>query len=107
MQIVDFSAHILGLDGQPVMRDGKPVTFRAVSQAALIEVQVAADANMPAGQKADYFRIAMLANADRVEMHVDDVSLLKARIEQVMTPLVVGRARELLDPPVSGDDNAA
>lgn len=99
--IVNFDAPIRGLDGNPVMQAGSVITLRIVSQAALIEVQVPEDANMQPGQKADYFRLAMLANGSSVDIGIDDVVMLKSRIEQVMTPLVVGRVRELLDPATS------
>ena len=105
--IIDFSTPILGIHGEPVVVGDRPVLLRTVVQSALIELQVEADANMAPGTKADFFRLAMLANGDRVSISLDDAQTIKNRVDQVMTPLVVGRVREILDPPTEVTVDAA
>lgn len=99
--LVDTNAPILGLDGRPLEVAGDVVTLRTIIQGALLAT-LPEDSKMPGARKAELFRLALAANADSVDWKAEDVALIKDRIGQVSTPLAVGRAYELIDPPASG-----
>ena len=98
---IDMTAPILGLDGSTLDdAQGGKITLRTVVQGALLAV-TQQDQNMDGSRKAKLFTLALAANADAVDWTVEDIALVKERIGLVSTPLAVGRAYELLDPPAT------
>lgn len=101
---IDMTAPILGLDGK-VLDDGAggQVLLRTVVQGALLAT-AQGDQGMDGAKKARMFGLALSANSNSVDWPVEDIALVKDRIGRVSTPLAVGRAYELLDPPADDQD---
>lgn len=91
---IDMTSPILDISGVPV----KDVTLRTIVQTALLTT-TQADVSLPGEKKARMFSLAIEANKDKPNFSVEDLQLIKERVGMVATPLAVGRAFEILDPP--------
>lgn len=90
---IDVTTPILNLDGTPV----KDVTLRTVALRAMMDPQ-RGDDQMSGDGKAKLFHLAMKINAeDQPDLDIAELKLLRDRVDGGMTPLFVGRVREILD----------
>jgi hypothetical protein len=98
---VDFSAKILGLDGSPLREPGasEDLTLASIVCSTLINLSDK-DKDMSAADKVAMFKLAVkiTANGKDVTLDADEIVRLKNRVGVMCTPLIVGRAYELLDP---------
>lgn len=106
---INVTAEILDLDGNPipekppgVMALAEPKvankTLRSVATLALLE-PLRGDENLAGDKKARLWTLAMrVHNEDYPDLDLDDVKLIRDRIDLAFPPLVVGRCREILDP---------
>ena len=102
---VDFSRHILDLDGKDIpmsaAKDAPPLDLATVAGMALL-AEPPADPRAPApdtGDKLRRFDLALRTHGGHVvSLSAEDIALLKAAVSKSYGPLVVGRAFELLDP---------
>ena len=104
---VDFSKHILGLDGKdlpgPGGKDAPPLDLATVCETALL-VELPADPQHPqqgrdAADKLLRFKLSMRIHAGSpVTLTAEEVTMLKVSLAATYGPLVVGRAVEILDP---------
>lgn len=97
---LNLTAPITDHFGKALESPEGPVTIRTILLQAL-DMPLPSEQARPlsAEQKIKNFRLAQqLVGADEVSLTAEDVSLLKARIGEGFTTLVVGRAFELLDP---------
>jgi hypothetical protein len=100
---IDFSAVIKDLDGDAVKGGEKDATFGRVACSALL-ASYADEQNLPAEDKVKRFRLAEVASkGGEQEMKVDDVALIKTLIGKAFAPLVVGRAYDIIEPPLCPD----
>jgi hypothetical protein len=93
---VNFSQVLIDLEGSPIVDNGKPVTLGAITAQALL----AADPNTPESgdDKARAYDIATrVYRAGEVEVSVEDVALMKKKIGQFMTAIVVGQTFRMLE----------
>lgn len=92
---IDVVQKILGLDGVPVAEDA---TLRKVCSEALLNT-LRGDENMDGVAKAKLFSLALAISAeDEPDLALEDWAKIKERIGRGFTPLIVGRAYELIDP---------
>jgi len=105
--IVDFDAPILDFKGNPMKAEAgseDPATLEVVAISALM-AQI--DERAPSGkEKFERFQLAVKCKG-KVNLKAEEVSMLKDQIGKFGSPLVVGRAWQLLDSaegePVAGD----
>lgn len=93
---LDFTQEIKDLDGKPI-KDAKDVslTLKAVAINALL---TQLEGENPSGEeKAKSYALALKINDGVTEVSIDEAARLKAAIGKLYTPLVVGRAFELLE----------
>lgn len=84
---------LLDLEGKPI----EGITLRRVATMALMDPQRGDDA-IGGDKKAALFALAMkFSNEDAPDLNVDDLKLLRDRVDSGCTPLIVGRVREILD----------
>jgi hypothetical protein len=106
----NFEVAITDFDGKPIFSEpevrGKEgtvekaaVTFTLKSAAIqALNVLHQDEQSLPAEKKFERYRIAMkIATGDPVELNVDELALVKQLIGRVFTPIVVGRAWEILE----------
>jgi hypothetical protein len=104
---VDFSKHILDLDGKDIpssqAKDAPPLDLATVAGIALL---TEAPADPRGGRPADStdklarFKLAVKVHGgSAVDLSSEEVTTLKTAVSAVYGPLVVGRAIEILDPP--------
>lgn len=88
---------IKNYDGSDLVNsEGKAVTLRDVISQACNTVLPSED--LQAEEKTKLFQISMAVhNGEVVNLPVEQVATIKERIGRVYTPLVYGRASELLD----------
>lgn len=103
---VDFSRHILDLDGNDIPatadKGAKPLDLASISgMALLIEPSADPRGSQPASSdKLARFNLALKIHAGGVvDVSSEEITLLKNAIGASYGPLVVGRAVEILDPP--------
>lgn len=94
---VDMTAPILDLQGAPIVAKEGAINLRLIVQQALMET-LKSDQSATGADKVRLFDMAMRSNADAVDFTVEEMATIKARIGELMTPLIVGRAYALLDP---------
>lgn len=93
---VDFSQAFVDLDGNPIVDGGKPVTLGMMAAQALL----AADPNTPESgeDKARAYDVATrLYRGGEVDITVEDAALIKKKVGQHMTAIVVGQAYRMLE----------
>lgn len=98
---LDFTTPIRGLDGAVIVdcpQDkpdcGQPLTLSRAAAAALVGQQ-----NIPPAQKAERFVLAQkIWDAKDVSLKAEEIARIKEAVAAVMTPIIVGRVYELIDP---------
>lgn len=107
---IDFSRHILDLDGKdvPTDKDGPPLDLRRVAETASLvppkdDPRVPMSPDVKLSQSLMHADLAFKIHAANPIAHLDsgEITLLKQEIAQVWPPLIVKRAVEILDPPPS------
>ena len=95
--MIDFSAVLTDLDGNP-MKDGEndATLGRIATNALLLPYQD--EQNLSGEDKLKRFMLAGKARGPAVELTVEEIALAKRLIGKAYGPLVVGRAWALLDP---------
>lgn len=93
----NFDKVILTLDGQPLHHEGKVLTLAGVAVNALLANFEGE--NVSGQQKADRMQLALAINTvpDQVDLSAEQLAKLKDLIGRAYTPLVVGRAYQLLE----------
>jgi hypothetical protein len=101
---IDFSAILLNLNDSPLMQppgpNGSevPATLAWVASEALLRATEEKDGQ----KKYKLYALALKVGAGgEVELKSEDVALIKTKIGEQFAPLVVGRAFDLLEPPVA------
>lgn len=97
---INFGANILDLERKPLIMEEKPATLGLVSCMALLGVYPD-ERELSADQKIKRFRLAEAASkGGEQDVRVDDVALLKKLIAKGFGALVVGRAFDIIEPPL-------
>ncbi len=107
---IDFSAKILDLNGAPFIDDIKcpmekgarkcedDAILAAIATRALM-ASYPDETNLGLDEKVKRFGLALkLKDGGDVKLSVEDIAMLKKLIGKAYSPLIVGRAVELLDP---------
>lgn len=102
---INFSAVLLDMAGEPIPQDdrpnAKPATLGSVSCTALL-AQFPDEQNLAAEIKVKRFRLAEAATkGGEQDLPVDDVAELKRLLAKAFGPLIVGRAFDIIEPPVA------
>lgn len=98
---IDFSAAITNLDGTPAKDGDADVTLGKVSCGALLATYPD-EQHLSGEEKVKRFRLAeTAAKGGEQEIKVEDVALLKKLIAKAFPPLVVGRAYDIIEPPLA------
>ena len=97
---VEFSKVIKQLSGKPIVEEGKDVILTTVACNALLSGFPDEQA-LPGEEKVKRFVLAEKIFKGATEFTAEEVALVKKLIGKAYTPLVVGRAFEILDPPVA------
>lgn len=103
---VDFSAHIVDLDGRdiPMSQDkGAPaLDLRRAAEVALLAEPDSRDPRAPPrdfAEKSRRFDLALrIHDGGKIALTAEEVTLLKTAIAASFGPLIVGRAIQILDP---------
>jgi len=95
---INFNQPIKQLDGKVVKDSTGELTLKSIAIGALSNI--GQDENPSAEEKVKWYDLTLkIYNAKgELDVSVEDVALLKARIGKGFVPLVVGRAYEMLDP---------
>lgn len=93
---VDFNAIILNLLGEPMLQppaNTEPVTLAWVSAEALLRPST----EKKGDDKYKLFALALkIGGGGSVELKSEEVALIKAKVGEHFSPLIVGRAYDLL-----------
>jgi len=100
----DFSRTLKGLDGKDLALKGEDGTETVLTVgAACINALMAAppDDRSTGEEKLKRYRLGMkiLNGAGAVNVTAEEVTMLKGRVGEVHSPLVVGQVYDALDPP--------
>lgn len=103
---VNFSAHIVDLDGNDIpsstAKDAPPLDLKVVAATALLAEAPRQDPRAAPPDPTDKLKRFALAlkihKGGAVELSVEEIATLKAAIGADYPALVVGRADEILDP---------
>jgi len=81
-------------------KEGKPFLMRTVCINALLEPHQD-DKNLTGEKKAERYHLAMeiYKTKGKIDLSIDDIKLLKDLIAKMPSPLIVGQAFDILDPP--------
>ena len=94
---VNWDAKILNFAGDELKEDGKPVTLATLACGVFMNV-LRGDEQLSGDEKEKMFQIGMGATKGGIgEITTDQASVLKKRIGQAYTPLVVGRAFAIIE----------
>lgn len=96
---INFDQKLLGIDDITVLKvsgSSDPLTLKKVCIKALTSLNPA-DVSITGDDKYQRFKLALKIEKGE-ELGVDEVSLLKKLVGQIWSPLVVGRAWDMLDP---------
>ena len=81
-----------------------PLTMKIVCTNSLL-TPAQEDKNIDGNEKAKRFELAMrIYTEDEIDLSIDELKLLKDLIGKLYTPLVVGRAYQILDPKPKASD---
>lgn len=109
--MINFTEVLTDMEGKPLTESSKlpgsngavvDVTLRKICQNALLSN----DPKMSGEEKIKRYILAQrIQQQDLMELSADDISLIKKEIAIYFSPLIVGKAYELLDPvSMKGDD---
>ncbi|MCD6262343.1 MAG: hypothetical protein J7J52_04905 [Deltaproteobacteria bacterium] len=94
--IVNMSAELKTLDGEPLIDAGKPVTLKDVSVNALLAQQERE--TLDAKEKLARYELALKVNkGGDVEVTVEEIAKIKDCVGKVYPTLVVGQVFHLLE----------
>lgn len=94
---INFSAPLLGLDGQPFMEAGKELTLANVCVAALLQTY-ADEASLSGEEKYNRYALASRVHpGGESDASAEEISKIKAMIARLFGPSVVGPAFNLLE----------
>jgi flagellar basal body rod protein FlgG len=97
--VIDVSKILVQLNGQPLMdNDGQGNTVPATVKNALVNAVLSPEQNEKGTQKVQKYELAKkLFSAEKdVEVTAEEVVLMKRRVEELYSPLVVGQLAEML-----------
>jgi hypothetical protein len=97
---VDFSTVMTDMDGQPLptsQSDKTPVTLGTVADTALLN-SFPDEKDIGGDEKVHRFTLAVLVKSGKVDLTVENITLIKTVIAKAYGPLIVGRAWAILDP---------
>jgi hypothetical protein len=99
---IDFTKQLTDLKGSPLLgADKTPMTLGEVAATAL-ETSMEQDRQVPADQKVKQDLLARnIYRCKSCSLSVEDIALIKARINMMYGPLIVGQAFKILDPPAT------
>ena len=99
--------NLIGVDlenPESKLKEKEPLTMRIVCTNSLL-TPTQDDKNIDGNEKAKRFELAMrIYTEDEIDLNVDELKLLKDLIGRLYTPLVVGRAYQILDPKPKASD---
>lgn len=94
---VDFSQSFLGLDGNPIIENGKNITLGDI--AANILLADDQEEKLSGKDKALRGNLAMAIYAAKepMDLPIEDVALIKDQIGKLATPLIVAQSWKMLE----------
>lgn len=96
MASVNYDTELLDQKGKPIVDNGKNLTLGDVVGHGLLAI-TESDKNMSPPDKLRSFKIAMKAEGTQ-ELSVSDIAFIIKRLGTILTPLLLGRVYEILDP---------
>jgi hypothetical protein len=103
--LIDVTTVFTDFDGNPMKDAGQQdLTLAAVAISALMATYPD-EQGLSGDEKVKRYDLAMRIHrrsAVTVDVAIDDIALIKRLIDKAYTPLVVGQAREFLDPKPRG-----
>lgn len=98
---IDFTKPVLGLDGKPISDcpAEKPACGEILTLSKAATIALTLQPNVAAGEKFRRFRLAeKIFEAKDASLKAEEISLIKEAAAATMTPIVVGRIYEAVDP---------
>lgn len=103
---VDFSAAIAGVDGKPMTLDNTPNSPPATLSMLAINALNFTEQGIDATEKVRRFKLAVKISEAKGDTFLspEDIVLLKKVVGLLYSPIVVGRAYELLEAPAKAQE---
>lgn len=98
---LDFTKPIAGLDGKPIAQcpADKPDCGVVLTLSQVATTALTLQPNVPPGDKFKRFVLAQkIYEAKDVSLKAEEIALIKEAVAATMTPVVVGRVYEAIDP---------
>ncbi len=99
--LVDVTKELKNFDGEPIYLNtgGEPTDMTVRNTAVTLLAAGMRDEKIPADDALVRFQLAQrVHDQDKLELDVDEISLILRLTSESFTPLVYGRMVELLDP---------
>jgi hypothetical protein len=100
--MVDFTAQLVDLDGQALKEptdEQTPVTLGRAASSALVQ-PYQDEASLPGAEKVQRWQLACrVRSAAALDLPAEDIALIKKCVAKMYSPLIVGQAWQMLDPP--------
>lgn len=98
---LDFTKPIIGLDGKPIVQcpPEKPACGEVLTLSLVATSALTLQPNLQPGDKFKRFSLAQkIFEAKDVALKAEEIALIKEAVAATMTPIVVGRVYEAVDP---------
>lgn len=98
--LVDVSRVLVQMNGKSLMdQDAEGNAVEATVRLALVNAVLSPEQNEPGVKKVQKYELArrMYAAVSTVDLNVEDVAMLKKRVEEVYPPLICGQLCAILE----------
>lgn len=98
---LDFTKPVMGLDGKPIVQcpPEKPACGEILTLSQVATAALTLQPNVQPGDKFKRFSLAQkVFEAKDVSLKAEEIALIKEAVAATMTPIVVGRMFEAIDP---------